>query len=185
MAEAKQGWKTQSALKNGQRIEIAEAGAGDAADVLRFLNRVGGESDNLAFGPGAFRLEESQEAVFLEEQAALPTSVVLVGRVQGAVAALASLAGSKRERTGHTAELTTLVGKENWGQGVGGAMMQALLDWARATHTLRVIHLGVRADNRIAIRLYRRFGFVETGRLKNFYCMGEDFCDKLIMSLEL
>lgn len=51
-----------------------------------------------------------------------------------------------------------------WGSGVGSAMMAWLIDWAEVHPTITKLSLAVYADNERAIRLYRRFGFVEEGR---------------------
>jgi ribosomal protein S18 acetylase RimI-like enzyme len=48
------------------------------------------------------------------------------------------------------------------GAGVGDAMINAVVDWARREHATRIV-LGVRQTNAHAIELYRRHQFVETG----------------------
>lgn len=61
-------------------------------------------------------------------------------------------------------ELGMLV-SANWrGRGVGSALMTAAIDWARA-HDLHKLALTVFPHNEAAIALYRKFGFVEEGRL--------------------
>jgi ribosomal-protein-alanine N-acetyltransferase len=52
--------------------------------------------------------------------------------------------------------------------GIGSALMECLLDWARE-RGYRALHLEVRAGNLPAIALYRRFGFVQTGRRRAYY----------------
>lgn len=47
------------------------------------------------------------------------------------------------------------------GRGVGDALIQAVVDWARTQHARRVI-LGVVASNTRAVTLYRRNGFALT-----------------------
>lgn len=44
---------------------------------------------------------------------------------------------------------------------------EALLDWARANPAVHKIELLVRAENLPAVALYRAFGFVEEGRLRD------------------
>ena len=43
-------------LKNGKFIEIRKAKKEDAAELLDYLNLVGGESDNLTFGANEFNM---------------------------------------------------------------------------------------------------------------------------------
>jgi RimJ/RimL family protein N-acetyltransferase len=57
-----------------------------------------------------------------------------------------------------------LVAADRRGRGVGSALVAAAIDWARA-HDLHKLALGVFPHNEPAIALYRKFGFVEEGRL--------------------
>lgn len=52
--------------------------------------------------------------------------------------------------------------------GIGSALLECLLEWSRE-HGYRALHLEVRAGNLPAIALYRRFGFVQTGRRRAYY----------------
>lgn len=59
-------------------------------------------------------------------------------------------------------------------RGLGGQLVQALLDAARQQHA-RAIFLEVRETNASARALYRACGFQETGRRPNYYsCPTED-----------
>src|SRR5699024_6388287 len=55
-------------MKIGGRLLLREAQGTDAGAVLAYLNRVGGESDNLLFGKDGFPLPVEREAAFLERQ---------------------------------------------------------------------------------------------------------------------
>ena len=50
-------------LKNGQTLLLREAVPDDAPRVLAYLNRVGGESDNLLFGKDGFPMPVERERV--------------------------------------------------------------------------------------------------------------------------
>lgn len=67
------------------------------------------------------------------------------------------------------------------GQGYGLAVTQALIKHAKASR-LANITLEVRASNTPAIALYRKLGFAEVGRRKNFYTRPTE--DALIMELK-
>lgn len=71
------------------------------------------------------------------------------------------------------------------GRGVGTALMQACLDWAR-NEGVHKLSLEVFPWNEAAIALYRKFGFVEEGRLRKHYRrQSGDLWDVLVMGLEL
>ena len=68
------------------------------------------------------------------------------------------------------------------GQGLGLAVVQALIKHAKAEH-LASITLEVRVSNTPAITLYQKVGFTEVGRRKGFYTKPTE--DALIMELKL
>ena len=65
-------------------------------------------------------------------------------------------------------EIGMAVAREWRGHGVGSALLAAAIEWAR-DRGLHKLSLGVFAHNTAAIELYRKFGFVEEGRLIKQY----------------
>lgn len=66
-------------------------------------------------------------------------------------------------------ELQSLaVARASRGKGIGSALLEALIDWA-AESGFRTLHLEVRAGNRPALGLYRRFGFAQAGIRPGYY----------------
>jgi [ribosomal protein S18]-alanine N-acetyltransferase len=64
--------------------------------------------------------------------------------------------------------LTLAVAADQWGQGIGTALLTALLAEADRRGCTQVF-LEVRIDNTRAQRLYRRYGFTEIGIRKGYY----------------
>jgi [ribosomal protein S18]-alanine N-acetyltransferase len=64
--------------------------------------------------------------------------------------------------------VTLAVAADRWGQGVGSALLEALLAEA-ARRRCTEVFLEVRADNTRAQRLYRRYGFNQIGIRKGYY----------------
>ena len=66
-------------------------------------------------------------------------------------------------------ELQSLaVERASRGKGIGTALLEALVEWARESG-YRTLHLEVRAGNRPALGLYRRFGFAQAGIRPGYY----------------
>ena len=65
-------------------------------------------------------------------------------------------------------EFGMAVAREWRGRGVGAALVQAAIDWSRE-QGLHKLSLEVFPHNEAAIGLYRKFGFVEEGRLVKQY----------------
>lgn len=66
--------------------------------------------------------------------------------------------------TAHVVRLTIAVHEGHQGQGVGRALMNELLRWARSDPRVNKVELQVRSSNERALALYRSLGFVEEGR---------------------
>ncbi len=83
----------------------------------------------------------------------------LVAEVDGRAVGNAGIGRLDAGRRAHAGRLGISVAREHWGQGIGTALMAALMDLADNWLNLGRVELGVMADNARAIRLYERFGF--------------------------
>ena len=172
-------------LKNGQTLLLREAVPDDAAKVLAYLNRVGGESDNLLFGANGFPMSEDQERAFLELQRSQKKSIMLAGFVGEEVVSISSAnALTTRERLAHRAGVAISVGKAYWNQGVGRRAMETLIDFAKDCG-LEVLQLEVRSDNTRAVALYEHLGFEKLGLYRNFMKVNGQGFDAWYMNLYL
>lgn len=172
-------------LQDGRTLLLREAEAGDASQALAYLNRVGGESDNLLFGKDGFPLPVEREAAFLERQRQEERSILLLGFVGEELVSIASCdALIARERVSHRASLSVTVRKEFWGLGIGRKAMEALIAFARQAG-LEVLQLEVRADNTRAVALYESLGFEKMGLYKNYMKVNGQGIDAWYMNVYL
>ena len=91
----------------------------------------------------------------------------LVAERGGAVVghALLDVAGPQAALA-HVRTLTIVVHPPYTGQGVGKALMCALLDWTHANRQVERVELRVRETNVTAIHLYKKYGFAEESRFR-------------------
>ena len=131
---------------------IRPAQAGDARPMAGLFAAVAAERDGIATEPPVD--VEERAAVFA---AAVGGSVVAVagGRVVGMIHVEASRHGF--------GEFGMLVDRDWRGRGVGSALVEAAIDWARAAG-LHKLCLEVFPHNAAGIALYRRAGFTQEGR---------------------
>jgi len=172
-------------LKNGLDLTVAKAEKRDAVRILDYLNLVGGESDNLLFGRNGFSLDVAAEEQFIETVNASAASALLVGRIGEEIVSVASIQSPRRERIAHQADVALSVKKAHWGVGIGAAMMRAMIEFARSTGTIEIVHLGVRSDNVRAIELYKRLGFEQIGLYRKFFKIDGKYADEILMNLYL
>jgi RimJ/RimL family protein N-acetyltransferase len=82
-------------------------------------------------------------------------------------------------------EIGMAIAREWRGRGVGSALMEAAIDWARA-QGLHKLSLGVFAHNAAGLALYRKYGFVEEGRrVKHYRRQSGELWDSIEMGLLL
>ncbi|WP_077037213.1 GNAT family N-acetyltransferase [Pelomonas sp. KK5] len=85
-------------------------------------------------------------------------------------------------RRRHAMTLGISVSPHAQGQGIGRALMEALIDYADRWGQVLRIELTVYADNERAIRLYERCGFEREGRLRGYALRDGRYEDCLTMA---
>jgi len=83
--------------------------------------------------------------------------------------------------TRHVATLGIAVAAEHRGRGIGSALMREAFEWARDRGVEKVL-LSVYPHNTAAIALYRKFGFVDEGRLARHSRKSYGYEDEILMS---
>ena len=106
----------------------------------------------------------------------------LVAEVDGRVVGLVGLEVNRRPRRRHAADLGMAVDQDSQGQGVGTALLTAVLDLADRWLNLHRIELEVMCDNGRATRLYQRHGFEIEGRLRDFSFTAGSYADAFTMA---
>jgi RimJ/RimL family protein N-acetyltransferase len=86
--------------------------------------------------------------------------------------------------TEHVATLGMFVVSTHRGRGLGTRLMTEAMRWAREQHVER-IELTVYPHNDPALALYRRFGFVEEGRLIRHAKKSYGYEDEILMAVWL
>jgi RimJ/RimL family protein N-acetyltransferase len=173
------------ALKNGGTAVIRQAGKADAKGISEYINAVCGETDFLTFGPGEFPLTVEQEENFLEGISRQKNAVCFLAKSSGRIVATLSFSGGTKPRIAHTGEMGVSVLREFWGNGIGAALIESLIEWCRQSGIVRKINLRVRTDNASAIRLYKKLGFTESGTVTREFLVNGVFYDALLMGYEI
>jgi putative acetyltransferase len=108
--------------------------------------------------------------------------IMLVAERGGIVLGHAGLLGVAALRRRHAAGLGISVARSAQGQGVGTALMAALVDWADNWAQLLRLELTVFTDNVAAIALYRKFGFEVEGTLRGYAMRDGVYADSHVMA---
>jgi putative acetyltransferase len=107
---------------------------------------------------------------------------VLVAEVDGRVVGCVSLSVSAMPRASRTAGIGLMVHADHQRQGVGRALMTAILDLADNWLMLKRVELNVFVDNAPALALYRSMNFVVEGTKKFAAIRGGIDTDEYLMA---
>ena len=151
-------------LKDGRTCCLRSGTAADGQAVFENFNLTHGQTDFLLTYPDENSFDAVQEGRFLEKKAWSENEVEIIAVVDGAVVGTAGIeAVGAKYKLRHRAEFGVSVDAAYWGLGVGRALTQACIEFARAAGYAQ-LELTVVAENERAVALYRRAGFVEFGR---------------------
>lgn len=112
-----------------------------------------------------FDLTVEKEAEFIRDRLSAPNSIFLNAMHGDEIVGSLDLHGHAKRKIAHQALLGMGIAEAWRGRGVGDALMRAALAWATAHPAIEIVTLAVFAVNEPALRLYRKHGFVECGRL--------------------
>ena len=108
--------------------------------------------------------------------------VSLVAEVEGQLVGQISLHVEPNPRRKHVASIGMGV-RDDWaGKGVGSALLESVLEMADNWLNLHRIELTVYTDNEAAQALYRKFGFTEEGRARDYAFRQGRYVDALYMA---
>lgn len=173
-------------LTGGVELLVRNAVASDARALRDIMQRTHAETDYLRSYPDEQSADDEQEARSLAETERSDDEVELVAVVDGKIVGSAGVtAVGSRRKVAHRACFGISVLKEQWGMGIGRALMEACIDCARWAGYAQ-LELEVVADNERAVSLYRRAGFEEYGRNPRGYRFASSgYQDLVHMRLEL
>ncbi|MCW2831710.1 MAG: acetyltransferase [Aeromicrobium sp.] len=143
-------------------MTIREAGTGDLPGILEIHNEAIANTTAI-WDEREVDLNDRRRWFEGRHVSKLP---VLVADVDGVVAGYASY-GPWRPKSGYrrTMEVSVYVHPDYQRQGLGDALLGALVDHAQESGMVRCLVAGVEATNETSIALHAKHGFVEVGRL--------------------
>ena len=113
-----------------EEFDIREATPKDAEKIITYLAQVGGETDYLSFGKEGLPISTAEEEKFIQNMKEEEHSVLYVVWKNGEIVGDASLNGFSR-RMRHRAEFGLSVVKSEWGKGIGSALLQKCIMYAK------------------------------------------------------
>lgn len=152
--------------KKGSKILIRYPAANDASAMYEYINTLSKEQTFIRFQGEKVSLAD--EIKYLKSQLkrinkkqTVQLFVVHDNKIIGICAV-----DMKDKTESHEGRFGLSIGKEFRGEGVGSLLMQLTLEESlKNMSQLKIITLGVFSNNSLAMNMYKKFGFIEYGRL--------------------
>jgi RimJ/RimL family protein N-acetyltransferase len=164
---------------------IRHADPSDAEQLTRLADSVSGEPEGWLISVGGEWRSAGDERRFLKALRRYPHAAVFVAeRGDGTLVGRLSIGRDPHPASTHVADVGLMVALDVRRQGVGTALLQAAVDWAREAG-IRKLELHVFPWNEAAIALYDAFGFEREGFRKKHYRRGGELVDAILMAYEV
>ncbi|MBU7474761.1 GNAT family N-acetyltransferase [Lactiplantibacillus pentosus] len=139
-------------------VDVRPAEVTDAAQLLALLAQLGRESNTFTVDDGIEELSETDEAEQIERISGTTTNVIFVAVLGDRLIGVSTVQAST-DFSAAQGEVGVAVLKEFWGMGLGTALVEEILDWARNYSSFERLVLTVQLRNTRAAKLYQHLGF--------------------------
>ena len=162
---------------------VRRAQPGDAAALVALAEAVGAEPEGWLISDSRWR-SVGDERRYLRAVRRHPDAAVFVAEDEEGVVGRLSVARDPHPASRHVADLGLMVAASARRRGVGWALLEQAVAWAKASG-VRKLELHVFPHNEPAIRLYERFGFVREGYRKQHYRRSRGYVDAILMAYDV
>lgn len=160
---------------------VRPAEPADAEALVRLAEAVSAEPEGWLISTEGEWRSVGDERRYLKATRRYPHAAVYVAERDGAIVGRLSLARDTHPASAHVADLGLMVAADARRQGVGRALLEAAIEWARAAG-VRKLELHVFPWNEPALRLYESFGFEREGYRKAHYRRDGELVDAVLMA---
>jgi putative acetyltransferase len=177
----------QTTLRDGTTLVVRTASVSDAEAIVALDRRLAEAGAGMVTTPDQVRTVAETRARIdgtFRGMSAGDATIAIVADLGGSLAGNADLKQLSPALCRHVGVVSVGVDPEHQRRGVGRALMNALVGYARACGLVR-LELYVRSDNERAQALYRSIGFEHEGTRRRFVRAGDRFIDDYVYSLFL
>lgn len=156
-------------IKEGDEVIIREAASDDASQYLQYFHHNLTTSQFIPLYPDELVQSVEDEIQWIESFEKQKNCLLLMAEYNGKLIGNISVNGHSRTMLQHTASIGMSVSKEWRNKGIGKLLMESVISWSEENEMLELLWLQVFAQNTVAITLYKKMGFIETGKQKSFF----------------
>ena len=163
-----------------ETLRIRRAAPADADVLSRLARDVAAEPGGWLLTLGTWR-SSSDERRAIRLLRRHPDAAIFVAEIDEGIIGRLSLTRDHHPSSQHVADIGLMVAQPYRRRGVGRALLEMAVEWARASGVNK-LELHVFPHNEAAIKLYESFGFEREGHRKRHYRRGQEYVDAILMA---
>lgn len=164
-------------------FRIRQALPGDATALVQLAHEVGTEPEGWLIATSEWRGAGDERRYLRSVRRSRDAAVFVAEAPEGIVARL-SIGRDPHPASSHVADLGLMVAKGHRRRGIGRALLEQAVEWARGTGVSK-LELHVFPHNEPAIQLYEAFGFRREGYRKHHYRRNGGLVDAILMAYDV
>lgn len=161
-------------------LRVRRAEPADAEALVDLAEGVGSEEGRWILTSSSWR-SVGEERSYLKAVQRHADAAVFVVEDDGRIVGRLSLARDPHPSSQHVADLGLMVSAGHRRRGVGKALLEQAVRWARESG-VRKLELHVFPWNEPALRLYESFGFEQEGLRREHYARDGEYVDAVLMA---
>jgi RimJ/RimL family protein N-acetyltransferase len=169
---------------NGKTVTIREAKEQDAEEILNSASRA---LINAPYMLSTVEDIKKMSIVAMEKTLKAyhenPNYVQFIAEVDGKLVGKIDFKNGNNEKISHQGAFAMTILPEYRNYGIGRALLETLINWAKNNSKIEKVCLEVMEDNLGAIKLYENFGFIEEGRKAKGVKLEGGYQDLILMAL--
>jgi RimJ/RimL family protein N-acetyltransferase len=166
------------------RVIIRPAHPRDAGPLVALAEDVSAEPEGWLISDGGWRTVADERRYLRALRRYQDAAVFVAELADDGIVGRLSLGRDPHPASRHVADLGLMVAAGYRRRGIGRALLDQAVDWARAAG-VRKLELHVFPHNEAAIALYESFGFTREGYRKEHYRRGRGYVDAILMAYDV
>lgn len=151
-------------MSHKAEVQLLEAGAKEAAAIQTFLETLAAETDTIVMERSLHKEDIPALAAHLEANQWRMDQFCFVAMLEDQVIGLVNIQTPTDDSRKHIGDVFIGVAEAFRGQGLGKALLEEAIDWAKEMGVLLKLSLSVQVENTPALALYQSLGFDIEGR---------------------
>jgi RimJ/RimL family protein N-acetyltransferase len=170
--------------KNGKTVIIKEAQENDAERMLVSASKALIDAPFMLSSVEDYKKLSVQDVQnFLKAYSENPNCVQFIAEVDDQLVGAIDFKNGNKEKISHQGSFGMTILPEYRNYGIGRALLETLITWAKNNSNIEKVCLEVMRDNMGAIKLYKNMGFIEEGRKRKGVKLENGYQDLIIMAL--